>query len=149
MFHDLLQLLRSSGQAPAAGCGRICSHLPYLTTPIRTQQEGLPVSRRIDHITDVLGHPLAVVIAAASVLAWGLVRPFVHFSDRWQVSVQTATALVTFLMIFCVQHTQSKDDVAMQAKLDELIRAVGPARNDLIGIERSDRGTIQETRTIS
>ena len=70
------------------------------------------------------------------------------FSDRWQVTVQTATAVVTFLMIFCVQHTQSKDDVAMQAKLDELIRAVGAARNELIGIERNDRNDIQELRTV-
>jgi low affinity Fe/Cu permease len=107
------------------------------------------VSRRIDQITDVLGHPLAVVIAAASVLAWAIVGPFVHFADRWQVSVQTATALVTFLMIFCVQHTQSKDDAAMQAKLDELIRAVSPGRNDLIGIERTDRNKIDETRTVN
>ena len=107
------------------------------------------MSRRIDHITDALGHPLAVVIAAASVLAWAVIGPFVHFTDRWQVSVQTATALVTFLMIFCVQHTQSKDDAAMQAKLDELIRAVSPARDDLIGIERADRNTIDERRTSS
>lgn len=106
------------------------------------------LSARIDRITDVLGHPLAVVIAAASVLGWAIVGPFAHFADRWQTSAQTATALVTFLMIFCVQHTQSKDDAAMQAKLDELIRAVSPARNDLIGIERAERSEIQERRTV-
>ncbi len=106
------------------------------------------MSARIDRITDLLGHPLAVVIAVAAVLGWAIAGPFLHFSDRWQVSVQTATALVTFLMIFCVQHTQSKDDAAMQAKLDELLRAISTARNELIGIERSERHEIQELRTV-
>ncbi|MEO9045504.1 MAG: low affinity iron permease family protein [Candidatus Dormibacter sp.] len=106
------------------------------------------MSARIDRINDVLGHPLAVVIAASSVLVWAIVGPFVHFADRWQTSMQTATALVTFLMIFCVQHTQSKDDEAMQAKLDELIRAVSPTRNDLIGIERAERSEIHEKRAV-
>ncbi|HEY2594741.1 MAG TPA: low affinity iron permease family protein [Chloroflexota bacterium] len=106
------------------------------------------MSARIDRVTDLLGHPLAVVLAVAAVAGWAIAGPFLHFSDRWQVSVQTATALVTFLMIFCVQHTQSKDDAAMQAKLDELLRVIGPARNDLIGIERSDRSQIQDLRRV-
>lgn len=104
------------------------------------------MSSRIDRITDVLGRPLAVVIAAAAVIAWAATGPFVHFSDRWQVTLQTATAAITFLMIFCVQHTQSKDDAAMQAKLDELIRSIDAARNELIGIERADRTDIQDLR---
>ena len=58
----------------------------------------------------------------------------------------TATAVITFLMIFCVQHTQSKDDRAMQAKLDELIRVMHPARHDLIGIERAERTEVEEAR---
>ena len=104
------------------------------------------MSARIDRITDLFGRPIAVVIAALSVLGWAVAGPFLHFSDRWQVTVQTATAVVTFLMIFCVQHTQSKDDAAMQAKLDELLRVVGGAREDLIGIERTDHAQIQDAR---
>ena len=104
------------------------------------------MSARIDRVTVLFGHPIAVVLAAASVLGWMVAGPFLHFSDRWQVTVQTATAIVTFLMIFCVQHTQSKDDAAMQAKLDELIRAISAARNDLIGIERGGRGNIEDAR---
>ena len=104
------------------------------------------MSSRIDRISDLLGHPVAVVLALGSVLGWAVAGPFLHFSDRWQVTVQTATAVITFLMIFCVQHTQSKDDKAMQAKLDELIRVLGPARNELIGIERADRTQIDEWR---
>ncbi len=90
---------------------------------------------------------MAVLVAFAAVLGWAIAGPFLHFSDRWQVSVQTATAVITFLMIFCVQHTQSKDDAPMQVKLDELLRTVGPARNDLIGIERSERHEMQELRS--
>lgn len=116
---------------------------------IVTRHQGtLPVSSRIDRVTDLLGHPLAVVLAAASVVGWAVLGPFLNFSDRWQVSVQTASAIVTFLMIFCVQHTQSKDDAATQAKLDELIRSMSDARNELIGIERSDRGQIKELRML-
>jgi low affinity Fe/Cu permease len=96
------------------------------------------VSSRIDRITDLLGHPAAVVVALVSVLGWAVAGPFLHFSDRWQVTVQTATAVITFLMIFCVQHTQ--------AKLDELIRVMHPARNQLIGIERANRAEIEEAR---
>ncbi|MDQ2960072.1 MAG: low affinity iron permease family protein [Candidatus Dormibacteraeota bacterium] len=103
------------------------------------------MSSRIDRITDQLGKPLAVVLAAIAVIAWAIAGPFLHFSTQWEVSVQTATAVITFLMIFCVQHTQSKDDVAMQAKLDELIRA-SDARNELIGIERAPRDDIQQLR---
>jgi low affinity Fe/Cu permease len=90
--------------------------------------ESLLMSSRIDRVTDLLGRPLAVMIAVACVVGWAIAGPFLHFSDRWQVTVQTGTAIVTFLMIFCVQHTQSKDDASMQAKLDELIRALGDAR---------------------
>ncbi len=104
------------------------------------------MSTRIDRITDVFGRPLAVVLALASVLLWAIAGPFLHFSDSWQVTVQTATAIVTFLMIFCVQHTQSRDDAAMQAKLDELIRAISAARNELIGIERAELAEIQDIR---
>lgn len=105
------------------------------------------MSSRIDRVTDLLGRPPAVLIALLSVLAWALAGPFLHFSDRWQLVAQTTTAVVTFLMIFCVQHTQSKDDAAMQAKLDELIRVIGSARNELIGIERADHGDIQQLRS--
>jgi low affinity Fe/Cu permease len=104
------------------------------------------MSPRIDRITDLIGRPMAVVIAVASVLGWAIAGPFLHFSGRWQVTVQTPTAVITFLMIFCVQHTQSKDDAAMQAKLDELIRVLGDARKDLIGIERADHDEIQDVR---
>jgi low affinity Fe/Cu permease len=104
------------------------------------------VSRTIDRISAGLGKPSIVVLAAVSMLGWLLSGCFLSFSDHWQLAMQSATAGITFLMVFCVQHTQSKDDSAMQAKLDELIRAVDAARNGLIGIERGGHGEIRSLR---
>ena len=73
--------------------------------------------------------------------------PFFHYSDTWQLVVNTATTIITFLMVFLIQNSQNRDGAAMQAKLDELIRAVDDARAQFIGIEhRTDReiGTIRD-----
>ena len=68
------------------------------------------------------------------------------FPGDWTSAFSVGTAGVTLVMVFVIQHTQSREQTATQLKLDELIRAISPARNELIGIERSDRGEIQEVR---
>src|SRR4051812_10297351 len=70
------------------------------------------------------GHPGAFLIAVASIVVWAITGPTFHYSDTWQLVINTATTIVTFLMVFLIQNTQNRDSAAVQLKLDELIRAV-------------------------
>jgi low affinity Fe/Cu permease len=81
------------------------------------------------------GRPVAFVTALALILLWVVTGPVFAWSDTWQLVVNTATTIVTFLMVFLIQNSQNRDAAALQAKLDELIRAVREARNEFIGIE--------------
>ena len=81
------------------------------------------------------GQPVAFIIAMGIILAWMITGPVFHYSDTWQLIINTGTTIVTFLMVFLIQNAQNRDGSAIQAKLDELIRAVTEARNDFIGIE--------------
>jgi low affinity Fe/Cu permease len=82
-----------------------------------------------------LGHPLAFILAVLSIVIWALTGPFFNFSDTWQLVVNTSTTIITFLMVFLIQNTQNRDSEAVQVKLDELIRAIKDADNELIDIE--------------
>jgi low affinity Fe/Cu permease len=93
------------------------------------------------------GQPIAFVFATALIVIWGLSGPLFHYSDTWQLVVNTATTIVTFLMVFLIQNSQNRDGAAMQAKLDELIRAVSGARGQFIAIEHLTDHQIQEIRT--
>jgi low affinity Fe/Cu permease len=81
------------------------------------------------------GTPLAFALACLAVALWAVTGPIFGFSEVWQLVINTATTIITFLMIFIVQHTQNRDGMAVQAKLDELILAVRDADNRLIGAE--------------
>lgn len=93
------------------------------------------------------GQPAAFVIALLSIIVWGITGPVFHFSDTWQLVVNTSTTIVTFLMVFLVQNSQNRDAAAMQAKLDELIRAVDDARGQFIGIEHKTEREIEKIRS--
>src|SRR5450432_2305829 len=82
-----------------------------------------------------IGSSYAFVIAAAVIVVWALTGPLFHFSDTWQLVVNTGTSVVTFLIVFIIQYTQTRDTQAMQLKLDELLRAVEAARNNMISVE--------------
>ena len=81
------------------------------------------------------GQPLTFVIAVATIVVWAITGPMFQYSDTWQLVINTGTTIVTFLMVFLIQNSQNRDGAAMQAKLDELLRAVDKAREQFIGIE--------------
>ncbi len=83
----------------------------------------------------IVGQPAAFIIACGAVVIWALCGPFFAYSDTWQLIINTSTTIVTFLMVFVIQNSQNRDGAATQAKLDELLRAVGKARPAFIGIE--------------
>jgi len=83
----------------------------------------------------VLGSAWAFTLAIVIIVVWGLTGPAFHFSDTWQLIINTSTTIVTFLMVFVIQNTQNRDSKAVNLKLDEVIRAAKGARNQLINLE--------------
>jgi low affinity Fe/Cu permease len=94
----------------------------------------------------VMGRPLTFVIAVIIIIAWALTGPIFHYSDTWQLAINTSTTIITFLMVFLIQNTQNRDTEALQIKLDELIRAVGRAQNELIDLEEMDDEELDSIR---
>ena len=86
--------------------------------------------------SNVLGSPWAFILAIAIIVVWGATGPMFHFSDTWQLIINTGTTIVTFLMVFLIQNTQNRDAKAVHLKLDELIRALKGARNQLVDLEK-------------
>jgi low affinity Fe/Cu permease len=93
------------------------------------------------------GAPLTFVIAVSIVVIWAVTGPMFGYSDTWQLVINTGTTIVTFLMVFLIQNSQNRDAAAMQAKLDELLRAVDKAREQFIGIEHLTDTQIELVRT--
>jgi low affinity Fe/Cu permease len=86
--------------------------------------------------SEVLGSAWAFIIAILIIAVWGLTGPAFHYSDTWQLIINTGTTIVTFLMVFLIQNTQNRDAKAVHLKLDELIRALKGARNHLVDLEK-------------
>ena len=83
----------------------------------------------------IMGQPSAFIISTLLVVLWAATGPFVHYSDTWQLVINTATTVLTFLAVFLIQNSQNRDGAAIQAKLDEILRATADAREQFIGIE--------------
>ena len=81
------------------------------------------------------GRASVFMAAVLLIIAWAVTGPFFHYSDTWQLIINTSTTIVTFLMVFLLQNTQNRDTAAIQLKLDELIRANQNARNMMLGLE--------------
>jgi low affinity Fe/Cu permease len=92
------------------------------------------------------GHPLTFVVAVLVVLVWAFLGPLAGFSNTWQLVINTGTTIVTFLMVFLIQHSQNHDTEAMRLKLDELIRAISEADDELIDSEDMDEEEMQRFR---
>lgn len=85
--------------------------------------------------SETVGSPWMFILAMLVVIAWAVTGPLFNFSNTWQLVINTGTTIVTFLMVFMIQNTQNRDAHAMHLKLDELLRAMHEARNDLINLE--------------
>lgn len=94
------------------------------------------------------GQPLAFILAMLVILGWIVTGPLFGFSDTWQLIINTGTTIVTFLMVFLIQNAQNRDGSAIQAKLDELIRALHGARNEFIGIEHLTEADLDRIKAV-
>ena len=97
-------------------------------------------AQKVSHVT---GRPNAFILAVAAIVAWGVTGPFFGFSDTWQLVINTATTIVTFLMVFLIQNTQNRDSIALQVKLDELIIAMKGAKNSIAGVEELSEAELE------
>ena len=98
-------------------------------------------------ISTAAGQPLTFIAALLIIIIWAITGPLFHYSDTWQLIINTGTTIVTFLMVFLIQNSQNRDAAAMQAKLDELLRAVDKAREQFIGIEHLTDQQIELVRS--
>ena len=92
------------------------------------------------------GQPITFVLCCVVILVWAFAGPVFHYSDTWQLIINTGTTIVTFLMVFLIQNTQNRDGAAIQAKLDELVRALDTANNRFVGIEKLTEQEVEEMR---
>jgi len=102
----------------------------------RSNTTGLWFSRFASRTAQLVGHPYMFMLAVAVLVLWAVSGFFFHFSDTWQLIINTGTTIVTFLVVFLIQNTQNRDAKALHLKLDELIRSHSPAHNDMIDIEK-------------
>ncbi len=92
------------------------------------------------------GRPATFGLAVAVILIWAVTGPLFHFSDTWQLVINTSTTIITFLMVFLIQCTQNRDAEAVQVKLDELIRAIEGAHNALLDLEELEEDELDQIR---
>jgi len=101
--------------------------------------------RRFAHnMSAAVGSPWAFVFAATIIVIWGVTGPIFHYSDTWQLVINTGTTIITFLMVFLIQNTQNRDAKAVHLKLDELIKGVTGARTKLVDLEELSDKELEE-----
>ena len=107
-----------------------------------------PFTRFAKKTSTLTGKPITFIIAVLVIVAWGVTGPIFHYSDTWQLVINTSTTIITFLMVFLIQNTQNRDTEALQIKLDELIRAVEQANNAMLDLEELDDRELDKIRAI-
>ena len=113
-------------------------------TPFREAREqvakistmNLWFSRFAGWTAQIVGHPYMFLFAVAVIIIWAITGPYFHYSNTWQLIINTGTTIITFLVVFLIQNTQNRDAKAMHLKLDELIRAIEGARDRLVDLEK-------------
>jgi low affinity Fe/Cu permease len=122
--------------------------LPHTTGTSKSETDATPsFSRFARWVERQVGRSSTFVLAIAVVLLWAISGPIFGWSDTWQLVINTGTTIVTFLMVFVIQNTQSRDTQAMQLKLDELIRVNEIARNSLINLEEMSDNDVERMKT--
>ncbi len=106
-----------------------------------------PFNRFANRVARDAGHSSTFVIAVLVIVAWAVTGPMFHFSDTWQLVINTSTTIVTFLMVFLIQNTQNREAATVQVKLDELIRATEGAHNVLLDLEERGDNELAALRT--
>ncbi|HVZ64941.1 MAG TPA: low affinity iron permease family protein [Lacunisphaera sp.] len=114
---------------------------PGQAAPRRTPRELFSRFARL--IGELTASPVAFALAVLAVVAWAVCGPFAHYSEIWQLWINTSTTILTFLMVFLLQHAQMRDTHAIHVKLDELLHALHGARNELIDLENLSEADLE------
>jgi low affinity Fe/Cu permease len=136
--------LGSGLEAGRSSDARSSTHhvIPFVGCPTNE----LVWSARQQDRTQLSGKPATFLLAALIVVVWAVTGRVFHYSDTWQLVINTGTTIITFLMVFLIQHTQNRDTAALQPKLDELIFASKAARNSVVCIEDATGGELNSAK---
>jgi low affinity Fe/Cu permease len=128
------------------GCIKMRAALPIQSFGTGIQvHAGSWFSRMANATAAWTGKPVAFLLAFATIVIWAVTGPLFHYSDTWQLVINTGTTIITFLMVFLIQNTQNRDTLALQVKLSELILALNEADNRIAAIEESSDEELQTT----
>jgi low affinity Fe/Cu permease len=115
-------------------------------TRSRPSRRRASFSRIASAVSHATGRPLAFIAAASAIALWAVTGPIFGFSDTWQLVINTGTTIVTFLMVFLIQNTQNRDTIALELKMDEILRATEGAHNGLLNLEELTEDELVQVR---